>query len=202
MPIRPLRSTVALAALWSACAMTAWAAPPEAGSDPVLTLLQERGLLPGEVSQPGLMREIRDMGDRASDLVISAMNFIGVRYRRGGNSADEGFDCSGFTRHIFQDALGLVLPRRADEQAHASGVHSITRSELRPGDLVFFNTLKRTFSHVGIYVGEGKFIHSPRAGGQVRLEDMQQRYWDRRFTGARRVDALAALGHTPETPTP
>ena len=202
MTLLPLRSSLALLALCAACAGPALAAPQEAGSDPVLTLLQERGLLPGEVSQPGLMREIRDMGDRASDLVISAMNFIGVRYRRGGNSADEGFDCSGFTRHIFQDALGLVLPRRADEQAHASGVHSIARSELRPGDLVFFNTLKRTFSHVGIYVGEGKFIHSPRAGGQVRLEDMHQRYWDRRFTGARRVDALAALGHTPETPTP
>lgn len=199
---RTRRPVIALVLLGASCVWPAWAAPPEAGSDPVLTLLQERGLLPAEVSQPGLMREIRDIGDRASDLVISAMNFIGVRYRRGGNSADEGFDCSGFTRHIFQEALGLVLPRRADEQAHAHGVHSIARSELRPGDLVFFNTLKRTFSHVGIYVGDGKFIHSPRAGGQVRVEDMKERYWDRRFTGARRVDALAALGHAPTVTPP
>lgn len=201
--IRPtLHPLLALVLCGAVGAWPALAAPPEAGSDPVLTLLQERGLLPAEVSQPGLMREIRDIGDRASDLVISAMNFIGVRYRRGGNTADEGFDCSGFTRHIFQQALGLVLPRSADEQAHALGVHSIARSELRPGDLVFFNTLKRTFSHVGIYVGEGKFIHSPRPGGQVRLEDMHQRYWDSRFTGARRVDALAAVERAPAAVTP
>lgn len=202
MPPRPHRPLLAITLLVAACAWPASAAPLDAGSDPVLNLLQERGLLPADVAEPGLMRDIRDIGDRASDLVISAMNFIGVRYRRGGNSAEEGFDCSGFTRHIFQQALGLVLPRSADEQAHADGVHSIARNELRPGDLVFFNTLKRTFSHVGIYVGDGKFIHSPRAGGQVRVENMKERYWDRRFTGARRVDALAALGHAPTLTPP
>ena len=130
--------------------------------------------------------------DRASDMVISAMNFLGVPYRRGGTDASSGFDCSGFTRHIFEKSLGLVLPRRADEQANARGLISIRRDELKPGDLVFFNTLRRTFSHVGIYVGDGKFIHSPRAGGSVRVEDMRMSYWQNRFTGARRVDALAA----------
>jgi cell wall-associated NlpC family hydrolase len=183
----------AVLATGSACAL---AAPDDGAADPVLGLLQERGLLPAErsLAEPAFVRDLRD---RASDLVISAMNFIGVRYRRGGNSADEGFDCSGFTRHIFHSAMGLVLPRRADEQASASGVQKIAREELRPGDLVFFNTLRRTFSHVGIYVGEGRFIHSPRPGGEVRVEDMRQTYWDRRFTGARRV---AALGTTPQVP--
>jgi len=158
--------------------------------DAVLQLLQDKGLIPKEVPGATVVRQVRDA---ASDLVLTAMNFLGVPYRRGGNSSEEGFDCSGFTRHIFENSLGLVLPRRADEQAHAAGVTPIGREELRPGDLVFFNTLKRTFSHVGIYVGDGKFIHSPRAGGEVRIEDMRIAYWQHRFTGARRVEAAQRL---------
>ncbi len=124
-------------------------------------------------------------------MVLTAMNFLGVPYAWGGESADTGFDCSGFTRYIFERSIGLMLPRRADEQANAEGLINIQRDELRPGDLVFFNTLRRTFSHVGIYVGDGNFIHSPKPGGQVRVESMGLRYWSARFTGARRaaVDA-------------
>ena len=127
------------------------------------------------------------------------MNFLGVPYRAGGSGGPEGFDCSGFTRHVFEVSLGLVLPRRVDDQANASGFVRIGREELRPGDLVFFNTLRRTFSHVGIYVGDGKFIHAPRAGSDVRIEDMRQAYWERRFTGARRASAPAE--QTPGTST-
>jgi NlpC/P60 family len=158
-------------------------ATPEAQADPVMRLLEERGLLEPGRDAP-LIRQVRDT---ASDLVITAMNFIGVRYRSGGNSADTGFDCSGFTRHIFERSLGLLLPRRADEQAAAPGLLRIDQNDLRPGDLVFFNTLRRTFSHVGIYVGDGKFIHSPRTGSSVRVEDMRMDYWQKRFNGARRV---------------
>jgi cell wall-associated NlpC family hydrolase len=136
-----------------------------------------------------LLNEVRD---RASNLVLSAMNFLGVPYRRGGNSVSNGFDCSGFTRHIFEMSVGLVLPRRADEQAKMSQLISIKKEDLKPGDLVFFNTMRATFSHVGIYVGEGKFIHSPRAGGAVRVEDMRESYWAKRFTGARRADLAQA----------
>jgi cell wall-associated NlpC family hydrolase len=125
---------------------------------------------------------------KASDMVLTAMNFLGVPYRRGGNDADSGFDCSGFTRHIFESSLGLVLPRRADEQARAKGLLAVKRDDLKPGDLVFFNTLRRTFSHVGIYIGEGKFIHAPKPGGEVRVEDMRFSYWAKRFTGARRAE--------------
>jgi cell wall-associated NlpC family hydrolase len=139
--------------------------------------------------KPNIAERVRD---GASDMVLTAMNFMGVPYKRGGNSEESGFDCSGFTRHIFELSLGLVLPRKADQQAHAPGLVPVKRDELKPGDLVFFNTLKRTFSHVGIYVGEGKFIHSPRAGGEVRVEAMDLAYWKKRFTGARRVEALAA----------
>jgi cell wall-associated NlpC family hydrolase len=133
----------------------------------------------------------RTVRDRASDLVLAALHFIDVPYRRGG-SGEHGFDCSGFTRHIFDVAMGLVLPRRADDQARAPQLREVHREHLQPGDLVFFNTLQRTFSHVGIYVGDDKFIHSPRTGAAVRIEDMRESYWARRFTGARRADLGAA----------
>ena len=133
---------------------------------------------------------------RASDLVISALNFLGVPYQRGGNgghASDSGFDCSGFTRHVFQLSLGLVLPRRVDDQASALGLVPVERTELRPGDLVFFNTLKRSFSHVGIYVGDGRFIHAPRSGSEVRIENLRQAYWAERYTGARRAAAVPVV---------
>jgi cell wall-associated NlpC family hydrolase len=119
--------------------------------------------------------------DKASELVFNAMGFLGVPYRRGGNSAETGFDCSGFVRAMYQQTIGLVLPRRANEQAAAT--QAIDRKDLKPGDLVFFNTMRQAFSHVGIYVGENKFIHSPRPGAQVRVEDMRLAYWSHRFAG-------------------
>ena len=135
------------------------------------------------------------VSDRASDLVISAMSYLGVPYRRGGISAETGFDCSGFVRAMYERTVGLLLPRRANEQAAAT--QTIDKKDLQPGDLVFFNTMKRAFSHVGIYIGEGKFIHSPKPGAEVRVEDMGQSYWQRRFNGARRV-----LHLSPEEPRP
>lgn len=135
-------------------------------------------------------------------MVLTAMNFLGVPYKRGGASEKVGFDCSGFTRHIVEMSRGLVLPRRVDEQAKAPGLVAVKRDELQPGDLVFFNTLRRTFSHVGIYVGEGKFIHSPRPGGEVRVEDMGFAYWRKRFTGARRVETVATAPIQQAAPAP
>ena len=167
-------------------------------TDPIMNLLGERGLL-RPLASPALVDSVRNsVRDTASDLVMTAMNFLGVPYVRGGNSEDTGFDCSGFTRHIFENSIGLALPRRADEQARSAGLLAINRAELKPGDLVFFNTMKRTFSHVGIYVGDDKFIHAPRTGSEVRIEDMRESYWARRFTGARRADLTAAA---PQRPT-
>lgn len=131
-------------------------------------------------------------GERASEVVLNAMHFIGVHYRRGGESGAAGFDCSGFTRYVFEHTLGLVLPRRADEQARAAGLVAVPRDQLQPGDLVFFNTLRRTFSHVGIYIGDNRFIHAPRPGGAVRTEDMNYAYWRQRYNGARRAELPAA----------
>ena len=123
--------------------------------------------------------------EKASELVVHALGFLGVPYRYGGNTVVTGFDCSGFVRAIYEQTAGLVLPRRSDEQAAAT--QTIARSELEPGDLVFFNTTRRAFSHVGIYMGDGKFIHAPRTGAVVRVEDMTGAYWQSRFDGARRV---------------
>ena len=181
------------AALCLACTAQPLETLPRAPADPVLQLLVDKGLLEVDGRGEELVRQVRD---RASEMVMAAMNFLGVPYRRGGSSIEQGFDCSGFTRHVFEMSIGLVLPRRVDDQASAQGLAKVGRDELRPGDLVFFNTLRRTFSHVGIYIGEGKFIHAPRAGKQVRIEDMRQAYWARRFTGARRAD-LGEAGPVP-----
>lgn len=192
MPLNPKVAAVFCCLLLSATAPLH--AEPEARSAPadsVLQLLHEKGLLHGAADNTAhpIVQQVRE---KASGLVMAAMNFIGVRYRRGGNSAEHGFDCSGFTRYVFEHSIGLVLPRRADQQAHNAGLAAIRREELRPGDLVFFNTMRRAFSHVGIYVGEGRFIHSPRSGGEVRIEDMRQAYWAQRFNGARRAAGSAS----------
>ena len=159
-------------------AVNAYAAPSQTGDD-LDKLLAEKGLL----SQLDQVRQ--NVSNIASELVVNAMGFLGVPYKRGGNSAETGFDCSGFVRAMYEQTVGLVLPRRAEQQAAAT--QTIDKSELKPGDLVFFNTLRRTFSHVGIYVGEGRFIHAPKPGAEVRVESMAMDYWQRRFDGARRV---------------
>jgi cell wall-associated NlpC family hydrolase len=172
----------------------AQAAPVE---DDLDRMLKERGLvtqMTDQIAQQisnqfgGPLQSARNtFGGKASEIVIQAMGLLGVPYIRGGTSEEKGFDCSGFVRHMYEKSVGLVLPRRAEEQAKVT--EEIKRSELKPGDLVFFNTLKRTFSHVGIYVGDGKFIHAPRPGKAVRVDDMREAYWQNRFNGARRVQA-------------
>ena len=213
---QPLRTSLArflAAGLLGLAAMPAVAGPDE-GADPVQNLLKERGLIGVEsvlapapqVTAPAVRPKVQrtpepsvqptarasaNLGQRMRgdppDTVITALNFLGVPYHLGGNNSKMGFDCSGFTRHVFEQSQGIVLPRLVDDQANTAGMENVGRDEVMPGDLVFFNTLARTFSHVGIYVGEGKFIHAPRTGAYVRLDDMRQDYWSSRFTGARRM---------------
>jgi len=209
MRTRPLprlaRSLLAAGLLLAGVHTAALAAPDAANGnapagDPIMGLLGERGLLKPLGASGAMVASLRDsVRDRASDLVMTAMNFLGVPYRLGGNNAEAGFDCSGFTRYIFERSIGMVLPRRADEQARSPSLLAIGRHELRPGDLVFFNTMRATFSHVGIYVGDNKFIHAPRTGAEVRIEDMGDSYWSRRFTGARRADLTAVAPATVTT---
>jgi cell wall-associated NlpC family hydrolase len=121
----------------------------------------------------------------AQDAIDQAMGLLGIRYRRGGSSPEAGFDCSGFVSHVFREGLGLILPRNSRELSQSGD--EIEKNELQPGDLVFFNTMRRAFSHVGIYLGDNQFVHAPRAGGRVRIEDLRDTYWNKRFNGARRV---------------
>ncbi|WP_423025928.1 C40 family peptidase [Undibacterium sp. SXout20W] len=130
--------------------------------------------------------KIQEIRQRASDLTMKAMDFMGIRYKRGGNTPENGLDCSGFVRLVFKDAVGENLPRTAAEISRVG--ENVDQKDLQPGDLVFYNTLKRGFSHVGIYLGDNKFIHSPSAGGQVRVESMDLAYWKKRFNGARRIN--------------
>ena len=121
------------------------------------------------------------------NLASTALNYLGINYRFGGNSPAQGFDCSGLVRYAAEKSLGLKLPRRSSEMARLG--ESIKRNELESGDLVFFNTRGQRFSHVGIYVGDGKFVHAPRTGSKVRVEDMNVGYWQKRYNGARRLPA-------------
>lgn len=168
---------------------------PSAWSNPAISE-DELGKL---LAEKGVIGQIQSFGqaaaDRASLLASNAIGFLGVPYRPGGNTVESGFDCSGFVRAITLQSFGLLLPRQAEQQAAATA--QISQAELQPGDLVFFNTLKRAFSHVGIYVGEGRFIHSPKPGSKVRVEDMGKSYWTKRFDGARRI-AASAIEAKPE----
>jgi cell wall-associated NlpC family hydrolase len=200
LPSAPMPRWILPLLIAAACSQAAIAAPTETLAEAEVASPQAPVSVAVPVkSESAVMRSFEQAGHtvagNTSALVTTAMGFIGLRYRRGGNSAETGFDCSGFVRAVYEKTAGLVLPRRAKDQAASTEV--IDKRDLKPGDLVFFNTMRHAFSHVGVYLGDGKFIHSPRTGQQVRVEDMQASYWQRRFNGARRValdgDAVARL---------
>lgn len=124
--------------------------------------------------------------ERAREVLVNALSLTGIKYKYGGSSPETGFDCSGFVRYVFMQATSLTLPRNA--LAISKLGQTVPKDELQPGDLVFFNTLKSAFSHVGIYLGNNRFIHSPSAGGRVRVENMQDGYWAKNFNGAQRIE--------------
>ncbi|SIQ22233.1 Cell wall-associated hydrolase, NlpC family [Aromatoleum tolulyticum] len=131
-------------------------------------------------------------GTAAQDLINQGMEYLGIRYRFGGNSPETGLDCSGLVQNVFRNALGLNLPRAARDMARVG--EKVGVRDLKPGDLVFFNTMRKAFSHVGIYVGDGRFLHAPSSGGEVRIDEMNQSYWAKRFNGARRMVPEGDLG--------
>ena len=183
-----MQKKIAALILLAASAHGAHAAPAQ---DELGNLLAQKGIV------ARLGDTIHQATDRAADLVLNAIGSLGVPYRMGGTSAETGFDCSGFVRAMFQQTVGLMLPRTAAEQAAAT--QRIEKTDLKPGDLVFFNTLRRTNSHVGIYMGDGKFIHSPRSGSHVRVENMNISYWQTRFNGARRVLTNDQMAQAPSS---
>ena len=158
------------------------------------SLAQEQTLQNGNNASPSLLQK---MGNRVGDVVSTTssgitsvlntgLGYLGVPYRFGGTGPlAGGFDCSGLIKKVFGDAIGMSLPRTAAEMAQVG--EKVGRQDLKPGDLVFFNTMNRTFSHAGIYLGENKFIHAPSTGSVVRIDNMEQDYWSKRFTGARRL---------------
>lgn len=121
-----------------------------------------------------------------SEALLQALLAIGIDYSPGGKSPATGFDCSGLVAYVFREAWGIRLPATTAAQSQA-GV-PVSLAELRAGDLVFYDTLQRPNSHVGIYLGEGKFVHAPKSGAQVRIESLQSIYWSQRFNGARRIE--------------
>jgi len=129
------------------------------------------------------------MSAQRAEALLQTLLTLVVDYRYGGKTPDSGFDCSGLVAHVFREAYGIELPHNARAQSEM-GVR-VSLSELRAGDLVFYNTLNRPYSHVGIYLGDGRFVHAPKTGAQVRVEPISGRYWMRRFDGARRIRSTA-----------
>ena len=121
----------------------------------------------------------------AQDLAIYALGLIGIDYRYGGETPEAGLDCSGLVRYVFQQVTGVTLPRTSKELSRVGA--PVARKDLKPGDLVFFNTRRFAFSHVGIYLGDDRFIHAPRTGSEVEIAQMDNSYWVRHFNGARRL---------------
>ena len=118
-------------------------------------------------------------------LLGEGLMYIGVPYRWGGSSPITGMDCSGLVQLVFRNSVGIDLPRTALEQS-AQG-NRVNQLDLKPGDLVFFNTMGENISHVGIYVGNGKFLHAPATGKLVRIDKLSTKFWERRYVTARRV---------------
>jgi len=142
----------------------------------------------GDVISAGVQAfgsDVHQVTDQAVALIGHAKQALGVRYRWGGSSVQTGFDCSGFVRAVVQQTIGKLLPHQAASQAATT--QTIRKDQLQPGDLVFFNTLRRAYSHVGIYMGDDQFIHAPARGQRVRIDNLSATYWQKHFEGARRV---------------
>ncbi|MGO3892013.1 MAG: C40 family peptidase [Paenalcaligenes sp.] len=149
-------------------------------SDPLGAYLKNR-------AQSDIYLAERQEQSTSNDFAEAALSFLGTKYRYGGSGPETGFDCSGLVGYAAEKSLGLKLPRQSAELAKEG--ESVNRNDLQKGDLVFFNTRGARFSHVGIYIGNNKFVHAPRTGAVVRVEDMTVSYWNKRYNGARRLAA-------------
>ncbi len=123
--------------------------------------------------------------DAASSVAMQALAYLGTPYRSGGLSPRSGFDCSGLVGYAYRKGAGVALPRDTYDLSHVG--EPVKRAALKPGDLVFYDTQRRAYSHVGIYLGEDRFIHAPSSGGEVRVDNLRASYWMRRYSGARRI---------------
>lgn len=156
------------------------------GNSAAPTVASIRPAPPAEPPRQTALRQERatSMPERSPELLLQALATSGFDYRRGGQSHTSGFDCSGLVAHVFQQAYGVKLPHNS--RAQSGYGKPVQVAELEMGDLVFFNT-EQPFSHVGIYLGDNRFIHAPKPGAVVRTENFSARYWKTRFNGARRI---------------
>jgi cell wall-associated NlpC family hydrolase len=135
--------------------------------------------------QPGIHKAVTTSNSR---VVARARQLIGIPYRHGGTTVANGFDCSGLLVYLFRTEAGMKLPRTTGQMIE-SGSQRVDRGELKPGDAVFFNRNGRgNVSHVGLYIGNNQFIHAPSTGGRIRQDSLDDRYWERSFTTARRFN--------------
>jgi len=133
----------------------------------------------------------------AEDVLFTALGLVGTPYRYGGNTPDGGFDCSGLINYVYRGAAGLLLPRTTGEMSRIGG-GAVRRDALQTGDLLFFATSGgRRVSHAAIYVGEGRFVHAPSSGGTVRLDSLNNRYWQKHYLSAKRVLDNERLAQNP-----
>ncbi len=173
----PRRFSIALACVACACAWSTAHAKDTTASRPLST---------------SALTTAGKVWSGTQDVAIYALGLIGVDYRFGGNTPDRGLDCSGLVRYVFQEVTGVTLPRTSREMSSIGS--KIGLGDLKPGDLVFFNTRRFQFSHVGIYLGDNRFIHAPATGGEVEIARLSESYWQKHFDGARRlVGVLPAL---------
>lgn len=163
--------------------LTVWAFVFAVAAGPLAAA--ENSPAPAEDPAAAVPSAAKSYFNRAGELVIHALALIGVKYKWGGNDPEAGLDCSGLVSHVFNEVTGIVLPR--DSRSMSKVGAAVDKTELQPGDLVFFNTLRKPFSHVGIYIGEDRFVHAPRRGREVEVSEMRDGYWQKRFNGARRL---------------
>ena len=175
----------ALAALAFGLAPAVHAAPEGLDNDALERLIRERTEHDGHSNSSSSGRRSSGSQDEAGDLIMNAMSLIGLSYRFGGNSPTQGLDCSGFMQYIFKRSMGITLPRTSAEMATVG--QQVDRANLKPGDMVFFGSGGRV-SHVGMYIGNDRFIHAPRTGRDIDITSMNGNYWKSRYITARRVD--------------
>jgi len=159
----------------------------------VVTATSERRSIESDAENP-VIANLENIADMRQALIGLAMNLRDIRYVRGGRDPSTGFDCSGFVRYVFAHAIGMQLPTNSASQ-FLEGL-KVKRADMKPGDLVFFHTHgKRAISHVGIYIANGEFIHSPTTGKSVQISSLDENYWAKHFAGAKRPEAIAVVAH-------
>lgn len=139
------------------------------------------GMLAGCASQPLRLSD----ANKTHQVIHLAKSLLGSAYHYGGRTPGQGFDCSGFVQYVYKNAVGIKLPRTSQKQFYAS--RSVQLGTEQPADLLFFDINGHGISHVGIYLGKGKFIHAPQSGGKVKISDANEKYWRKHFRGVRRL---------------